>query len=81
MWPWFCAWFLVDALTSLGLLTVLTVDVFLLPVTLVGRLPGRPTPVSGGACGPGLRARHSTAVSGLPVRGRVQALQRRTTLP
>ncbi|MER5913854.1 hypothetical protein ABT124_26075 [Streptomyces sp. NPDC001982] len=35
MWPWFCAWFLVGALASLGLLTVLTVGVFLLPATLV----------------------------------------------
>jgi len=35
MWPWFCAWFLVGALASLALLTVLTVGVFLLPIALV----------------------------------------------
>ncbi|MFR0355063.1 hypothetical protein [Streptomyces sediminimaris] len=34
VWPWFCAWFLVGGLASLGLLSVLTVGVFLLPVAL-----------------------------------------------
>src|SRR5262249_28751858 len=34
MWPWFCAWFLVGALASLGLLTALTIGIFLLPVAL-----------------------------------------------
>lgn len=34
VWPWFGAWFLVGALASFGLLTVLTVGVFLLPVSL-----------------------------------------------
>ncbi|MET7480201.1 hypothetical protein ABZT17_38445 [Streptomyces sp. NPDC005648] len=33
-WPWFGAWFTVGALASLGVLTVLTVGVFLLPVAL-----------------------------------------------
>ncbi|MGW2647083.1 hypothetical protein ACWC2T_19635 [Streptomyces sp. NPDC001393] len=34
LWPWFGAWFTVGALASLGVLTVLTIGVFLLPVTL-----------------------------------------------
>lgn len=34
MWPWFCAWFLVGGLASLGLLTALTIGVFLLAVAL-----------------------------------------------
>jgi hypothetical protein len=35
MWPWFCAWFLVGTLASLGVLTALTIGVFLLPIALV----------------------------------------------
>ncbi|MEU6355284.1 hypothetical protein ABZ896_39250 [Streptomyces sp. NPDC047072] len=34
-WAWFCAWLLVGALASLGLLTVLSIGVFLLPAALV----------------------------------------------
>lgn len=34
-WPWFCAWFAVGALGSLGVLTVLSVGVYLLPVALL----------------------------------------------
>lgn len=35
MWPWFCAWFVVGALAASGLLTALTIGVFLLPIALV----------------------------------------------
>jgi hypothetical protein len=34
-WPWFGAWFIVGALASLSLLTVLTIGLYLLPVTVV----------------------------------------------
>ncbi|MFE7168281.1 hypothetical protein [Streptomyces sp. NPDC057616] len=34
MWPWFCAWFLVGALASFGMLTILTVGALLLAVAL-----------------------------------------------
>ncbi|WP_330461184.1 hypothetical protein OIB37_32540 [Streptomyces sp. NBC_00820] len=32
--PWFCAWFTVGALASFSLLSILTVGLYLLPVTL-----------------------------------------------
>ncbi|WNM29031.1 hypothetical protein RKE30_00720 [Streptomyces sp. Li-HN-5-11] len=35
VWPWFCAWLAVGALGSLGLLSILTIGAYLLPVAVV----------------------------------------------
>ncbi|MER5918181.1 hypothetical protein ABT124_50120 [Streptomyces sp. NPDC001982] len=59
IWPWFCAWLTVGALGSLSLLTILTIGLYLLPVTmaaagLLASRRGSSAGLAGVISGPGM---------------------------